>query len=245
MDVERQAGGRVPIDVRVHPDAWESSAAAALIKSAEEWAMAHAGRGDLLRAFAYEREDYLRRALEEGGYRLVRYHFFMGIMLGNEFPMPVWPQGIEVRAFRPEDEQAVYEAIMEAFRDHWDFQAEPRPHWRQRTLERDDFDPALWLIAWDGHEVAGFSLNTWHFSGDPRYGWVGSLGVRRPWRRRGLGSALLRASFSEFAARKATRVGLGVDAENVTGAVRLYERAGMTVERRFDIYQKAVESTPG
>jgi ribosomal protein S18 acetylase RimI-like enzyme len=55
----------------------------------------------------------------------------------------------------------------------------------------------------------------------------------------------LRASFSEFAARKATRVGLGVDAENLTGAVRLYERAGMTVERRFDIYQKAVDSTPG
>jgi mycothiol synthase len=200
LDVERAEGGRVPMDVRVHPDAWQSGVAAALIRSAEEWAREHAAEGDLLRAFAYEHEDFLRRALERGGYRFIRYFFLMGVTLADELPPPEWPQGTEVRAFRNEDEPAVYEAFTEAFRDAWDFQPVPRGHWRQRSLERDDFDPALWLIAWDGDEVAGFSLNGWDISGDPTRGWVGSLGVRRPWRRRGLASALLRASFSEFGA---------------------------------------------
>jgi mycothiol synthase len=245
LDMEREEGWRVPMDVRVHPDARESGVVDALIRTAEGWAREHAGEGEVLRAIAFEREDFLRRALEEAGYRFIRFHFFMGITLGGELPMPEWPLGIDVRGFRAEDEQAVYEAVMEAFRDHWDFRPEPYSHWRQRSVERDDFDPSLWLIAWDGDELAGFSLNNWEISGDPTRGWVGSLGVRRTWRRRGLATALLQASFSAFAGRGATHVALAVDAENLTGAVRLYERVGMRVERRFDGYEKAVGTTPG
>jgi ribosomal protein S18 acetylase RimI-like enzyme len=81
-------------------------------------------------------------------------------------------------------------------------------------------------------------MGQWHTSGDPAFGWVEVLGVGRPWRGRGLGLALLRHAFVEFAARGATRVGLGVDAENTTGAVRLYERAGMQPVRRQDVYEK-------
>jgi mycothiol synthase len=136
----------------------------------------------------------------------------------------------------------VYEADMEAFSDHWDFHVEPFAVWCERTVERDDFDPSLWLIAWDGDEVAGFSLNSWHSSGDPTYGWIHVLGVRRRWRRRGLGSALLRASFREFGRRGGTRVGLAVDAENLAGAVALYERVGMRMDRRYDVYEKCLSS---
>jgi mycothiol synthase len=238
MDVERRAGGRIQMDVCVHPDAWGSAAASTLIGAAEAWARADTREGDFMRAFAFEREDYLRQALEDRGYGFIRHHLFMLIELSSEPPDPGWPEGILVRPFRPGDERAVYEADMEAFSDHWDFQVEPFALWRERTIERDDFDPSLWLIAWDGEDVAGFSLNSWHSSGDPTYGWVHVLGVRRPWRRRGLGSALLRASFCEFARRGATRVGLAVDAENLTGAVALYERVGMSAVRRYDIYEK-------
>ena len=70
--------------------------------------------------------------------------------------------------------------------------------------------------------------------GEPGLGWVGILGVRSPWRRRGLGDALLRASFAALYERGLRRVGLGVDTENVTGALRLYERAGMRAVRRTD-----------
>jgi mycothiol synthase len=242
MDVERRAGGRIHLDVCVHPDTWESTTASALIGAAESWARAHAQEGDVLRAFAWEREDYLRQALEERGYRFIRHHLYMLNELAPEPSEPEWPQGILVQSFRSGEERVVYEADMEAFSDHWDFQAEPFAAWRERTVERNDFDPSLWLIAWDREDVAGFSLNSWHSSGDPTYGWVHVLGVRRPWRRRGLGSALLRASFCEFARRGATRVGLAVDAENLTGAVALYERVGMRAVRRYDIFEKRLET---
>ena len=78
----------------------------------------------------------------------------------------------------------------------------------------------------------------WHWSGDPAFGWVGVLGVRKAWRKRGLGRALLLHSFGDFRDRGAARVGLGVDAENTTGAVRLYESAGMHVVRRMDTYER-------
>ena len=102
------------------------------------------------------------------------------------------------------------------------------------------FDPTLWFVAEEGDEIAGVALCSWHQSGDPQFGWVNVLGVRRPWRKRGLGLALLLHAFAEFGRRGATRVGLGVDAENTTGAVRLYERAGMSVARRNDTYEKVV-----
>jgi mycothiol synthase len=243
MDVERRAGGRIQMDVCVHPDAWGSAAASTLIGAAEAWARADTREGDFMRAFAFEREDYLRQALEDRGYGFIRHHLFMLIELLSEPPDPGWPEGILVRPFRPGDERAVYEADMEAFSDHWDFQVEPFALWRERTVQRDDFDPSLWLIAWDGEDVAGFSLSSWHSSGDPTYGWVHVLGVRQRWRRRGLGSALLLASFSEFGRRGATRVGLAVDAENLTGAVALYERVGMSAVRRYDIYEKRWSSS--
>src|SRR5439155_25355916 len=99
---------------------------------------------------------------------------------------------------------------------------------------------ALWWLAEDGGELAGFSRNSWHFSGAPSFGWIDSLGVLPAWRRRGLGTALLRHSFLDFRSRGATRVGLGVDTENVTGAVALYERVGMRIHRSSDTYEKVL-----
>ena len=94
--------------------------------------------------------------------------------------------------------------------------------------------PVAWLLAWDGDELAGCSLNYPERVGDTELGWVGTLGVRTAWRRRGLGDALLRASIAALYERGLRRVGLGVDTENVTGALRLYERVGMYVVRRSD-----------
>ena len=135
----------------------------------------------------------------------------------------------------------MYECAQESFADHWDFRRIPFDVWRSFMAADSRFDPELWWLAEDGDELAGVCLNFWHFSGDPTFGWIGTLGVRRPWRRRGLGLALLRHSFVDFKRRGATRVGLGVDAENTTGAVRLYERAGMRPVRRNDAYDRALD----
>jgi mycothiol synthase len=162
----------------------------------------------------------------------------MRIDLRDDLPEPSWPDGISVRTMEPGDEERVYEANNEAFADDWHFQPQPFERWCSDAFGREGFDPTLVLLAEDDGELAGFSASSWHFSGDPEFGWIGILGVRPRWRRRGLATALLLHSFQDFRGRGATRVGLGVDAQNTTGAVELYERVGMHVARRNDTYEK-------
>jgi ribosomal protein S18 acetylase RimI-like enzyme len=90
----------------------------------------------------------------------------------------------------------------------------------------------------DGDEIAAISLCRFKITDDPEMGFVDTLGVRRPWRRQGLALALLHHTFTEFQNRGQKRVGLGVDAASLTGATRLYEKAGMHVARQFDNYAK-------
>ena len=84
----------------------------------------------------------------------------------------------------------------------------------------------------------GICLGRTHESADPDMGWISVLGVRRPWRRRGLALALLQHSFREFRARGRLRAGLGVDADSETGAVELYARAGMREVRRYESWER-------
>ncbi|MDX1615767.1 MAG: GNAT family N-acetyltransferase, partial [Candidatus Promineifilaceae bacterium] len=111
-------------------------------------------------------------------------------------------------------------------------------------IERDDaFDPTLWHLAIDDDQIAGVSLCRPSSHQDPAMGWISTLGVRRPWRRQGLGLALLRQSFLEFHKRATVKVGLDVDSQSLTGATRLYRKAGMRELRRYDLYAK--ELRPG
>ncbi len=229
LDVVTEDDEHHVADVR----ALEREPADALIGAAE----ARAG-GGRLHGVAQGDDDLMRRVYEDGGYALIRHSFQMRIELGGEVPEPDWPEGLVVRTFRDGDERRVHAAQQDAFADHWDFHPQSFEQWRSYTLDRHDFDPELWWLVEDGDELAGVALSSWHFSGDREFGWVHMLGVRPRWRRRGLGHALLQQSFRTFRERGATRVGLGVDAESTTGAVRLYERAGMRVVRRNDLYEK-------
>jgi ribosomal protein S18 acetylase RimI-like enzyme len=141
-----------------------------------------------------------------------------------------------VAPLEPGDERTVYEAMEEAFADHWGFVSFPYDEWRAWMLDREEADPTLWRLVWEGDEVAAAALN----SVKEGEGWVNVLGVRRPWRRRGLGLALLHESFGEFRRRGLAKAMLGVDSENPTGATRLYERAGMRVERIADTFEKVL-----
>jgi mycothiol synthase len=183
----------------------------------------------------------------EQGYQLVRHGLRMVIDLDERPPEPVVPEGIHIRPYvRGEEERAVMKAAVEAFRDHWGFVDKPFEmvyeewtHW----LDNDpNFDPSLWLVAMDGEDIAGMALCIPKTTEDPAMGWIDTLGVLRPWRRRGLGLALLLHIFGEFYRRGKLRVGLGVDAENLTGALRLYEKAGMYVSRQYDTYEKELRA---
>jgi mycothiol synthase len=147
------------------------------------------------------------------------------------------PPGIEIRGIQPERDLARVHAIfVEAFREEWGYRVIPFEEWSSLEVETTTYDPSLWLLATDGDEAVGaLSGVVW---GDR--GWVGELGVRKPWRGRGIASALLRRAFATFASRELPRVMLNVDAANPTGAVRLYERLGMRTVRGWDVYEKRV-----
>jgi mycothiol synthase len=193
-----------------------------------------------LRATIYSHEERTHELLRAERFAVVRHHWQMRIALGEAPAPPNWPEGIVVRPMRPGvDEHAVYEAVEEAFGDHWGHTPRSFAEWRQLMIEHDDFDPALWQVAWDGERVAGAALCTYRYG----IGWIRNLGVRRPYRRRGLGMALLQHAFGMFYRLGTREVGLGVDAGSPTGATRLYERAGMQVERRADTYERTVDAT--
>jgi ribosomal protein S18 acetylase RimI-like enzyme len=177
---------------------------------------------------------------ENEGYKPIRYSWRMEITLDASPSTPVWPAGIELRPFiLSEHNQTVFEAHEEAFRDHWGYTPGTFERWQHHLTSREEFDPSLWFIAWDGGQVAGYSLCRYRMG----IGWVGTLGVRRAWRKRGLGLALLNHSFGEFHRRGQPVIGLGVDAANPTGATRLYQKAGMHVANEYVIYEK--EFRPG
>ena len=223
--------GRIWIDLRGRPSA-------ALL----DWAEQRAGaKGHRLISGSWSSNEGLLRELQQRGYELVRHSLRMAIDLGEPTPEPHWPEGIDVRSFRPGDGRAFYEAQQESFADSWEPVAETFESWSHWLLESPAFDPELWFLAFEGAETAGFAICNQR-SGEPQTASVRLLGVRRPWRRRGLGRALLLHAFAEFRHLGFRRAGLGVDAESLTGAHRLYESVGMHVERRFDIYEKPASS---
>jgi len=193
--------------------------------------------------------DYVHRLYESRGFKLIRHSYQMHIDLDKEPEAAIWPLGITLRPFDAERHAPdVYRSVDEAFSDHFGHQEEPFevgfPRWRHLMIEnKETFDASLWFVAVDGDEVAGVSLCRLMPQDGGEIGWVSQLGVRRPWRKRGLGKALLLHSFAEFAARGLLKVGLGVDASNLTGALRLYENAGMHVAQQYDRYEK--ELRPG
>ena len=140
---------------------------------------------------------------------------------------------------RPRDHRLLFDAFIEVWQDTNDPIDETFEEWAHWHVERDSYDPTLWFLAVAGDELAGFSLCRTD-PVDPNAGYVSLLGVRRPWRRQGLGEALLLHSFTAFRERGLTRGTLGVDASSVTGATRLYERAGMRVYRDTVFLERAV-----
>jgi mycothiol synthase len=173
----------------------------------------------------------------QAGFEIIRHSFQMRIELDARPAAAVFPEGIEVRPMREGEEERIHAAHMSAFADHWEFHEQTFEEWRRWHRDRESFDAELWFLALAGDEIAGLALCAQAFTGEPDFGWVELLGVRPAWRRRGLGEALLRHGFRELYARGFTRIGLGVDADNTTGAVRLYERVGMHQVRRNDTWE--------
>ena len=182
------------------------------------------------------------------GYRVVRHNFRMVIEMVRPPSQPTKPEGIVIRPFiRDEEGRALVQAICEAFRDNWGYVERPfeleYQRWMHILDSDDDGETArYWFVAVDGNEIVGFALSRLGMSQDPEEAWIYVVGVRPAWRRRGIALALLRQSFWGLYQQGQRRVSLEVDTQNLTGATRLYEKAGMRVESRYDFLEKELRS---
>jgi ribosomal protein S18 acetylase RimI-like enzyme len=186
--------------------------------------------GARLLGFLDEEDEGLRRVYEESGYKVIRHSYRMEVDLADLADDPGPPQGVAIRTMRDRELEQVYEVHEQSFEDAWMHTRKPFEQWQHWFVKAPTFDPSLWFVAEADGRLVGVSICRRQET-EEGLGWVRVLGVLRSHRRRGIGEALLRHSFAELARRGFERVGLGVDAESPTGAVALYERAGMRVAR--------------
>ncbi len=223
-------------DVKVDPQADADEVVPALVSWLEE--RTERGR---LRVWTSEDDRRITDAFTALGFAPTRHSYRMEIDLDGEARRPAWPDGITVRPVREDEHRLVYDTVIEVWRDTSDPIDETFDEWAHWMTRTETFDPSLWFLAFAGDELAGFSLCR-QSSTDPTAGYVGTLGVRRPWRKQGLGEALLLHSFDAFRGRGWSRGTLGVDASSPTGATRLYERAGMRVYRDTALFDRPVRA---
>lgn len=192
-----------------------------------------------IHAAAPEPDGEARTLFESRGYREVRRFYEMAIELTEERTQPGLPDGLTVDEVRDGEYGAFYEALNEAFAEHWEWHPTPFADWLElrQGQHRDEHGP-VWFVVRDGDELAGVTRNDASVAGG---GYVGAIGVRPAWRGKGVAKALLCRTFAEFWRRGTTRVTLDVDSENTTGAVALYERVGMHVEACGVAFEKANE----
>jgi mycothiol synthase len=232
--VVRERGEVWRVEGYVHPDTLGRGIGKLIATALEE----DAARGGARRIqnSVLEVDAAARKLLESLGYRAVRVFRELRIELGEPPPAPEWPHGLRVVPFDPErDALAFHAAHQEAFADHWEYIPRDFESWSRFHLAGDRFDPTLWCVLSTGDEIAAGTICTGDTYGG---GWVQALFTRRPWRKQGVGAALLRDAFGRFWERGEHSVGLGVDAESDTGAFRLYERAGMLPALGWVMYEK-------
>jgi GNAT superfamily N-acetyltransferase len=232
-------------DGYVHPDYINLGVGTSLLgrldaRARQEVPLAPPGLRVFIRNGAGVNEKNARVIHEEAGFTPIRFSWRMEISLDSHPDTACWPVNIELRPFDlASQDHILYLAHQDAFRDHWGHTPRPYEFWQTNVSGHPDFDTDQWYLAWDADQIAGYSL----CRSRQGLGWVGTLGVRRPWRKQGLGMALLKHSFQELYRRGYSTIGLTVDASNPTGATRLYERAGMHVASQFIVYEK--EYRPG
>jgi mycothiol synthase len=195
----------------------------------------------LVQAFVGDANQAATALIRGSGYEPVTYMAEMVRPSVDDLPDHPLPEGLEIRPVREEDVRTIWEADMEAFKDHWGY-VEPTETEFERFRAYPYLDPTLWKIAWDDEGVAGqvksFIDTAQNEAHGRKRGWTEQISTARRWRRRGVAKALIVESIRELAARGMTEVALGVHTENPTGAYQLYQSLGYEVSRTWTTYRK-------
>jgi len=179
------------------------------------------------------------------GYRVTRYGFEMRRRVGDPITQGALPDGLEVRPVRPDDYRTIWDADVEAFRDHFEASVRTDADYEQ-WITSPTLDTSLWQVAWDGDDVAGSVITSINAEENEKLGlkiaWLDHISVRRPWRKRGVASALIASTLHILRERGMEIAALGVDAENPTGALRVYEAMGFARHKTGISYRKALDT---
>ena len=230
----REQGELWRAEAYVHPDAFGRGIGRLIATELDALAAVRGARR--IQNGVFEVDAAARTLLESLDYAAVRVFRELRVELDAPPPAPAWPAGLQIVPFEPErDARDFHAAHQEAFTDHWDYAPRDFDEWSASHLDSERFDPSLWCVVRDGDEVAAGTICTADTYGG---GWVHALFTRRPWRKQGVGAALLRDALGRFWERDERSVGLGVDSASGTGAFRLYERAGMTATLGWVMYEK-------
>ena len=189
-----------------------------------------------------EHEHDIKRLIESAGYNIVRWEYEMTRSLDQEIPEFQLPEAVERRPVADADAEAIFAAASEAFIDHWGetdwFATKALAEWR----ESPTYDPSLWAVAWDGNEIVGMVLNYVDARENEEYkrkrGYTETICVRAPWRGRGIAKALITHSLRMWKSKGMTEAAHGVDTQNPTGALHLYENLGYRPVKTHFTYRK-------
>ncbi|MBN1231564.1 MAG: GNAT family N-acetyltransferase [Anaerolineales bacterium] len=194
-----------------------------------------------------QRATPLVKKLEGLGYSQFRFSHKMLITMDYPPEKPIYPAGLEIRPFAIQQAETLYKAKEAVFKDHFGYIERPfekgLANFLEQIKERPNADPDNWIIIWHEDEIAGFCLVDKYHDGIEDEGYIGLLGVTRPWRKKSLGLAMLKQAFREFYQRGKMKVSLHVDGLSLTGATRLYEKAGMKIDSTELEFEK--ELRPG
>jgi mycothiol synthase len=238
--VVRERGELWRVEGYVHPDALGRGIGRLIATGLEEDAARRGARR--IQNGVLEADSAARWLLESLGYTAVRVMREMRIELEAPPPAPEWPDGLRAVAFdQARDALEFHAAHEEAFADAWGHTPHDFESWSKVHIGSERFDPTLWCVVRAEDEIAAGTICTADTYGG---GFVHALFTRRPWRKQGVGAALLRESFRRFWRRGEHSVGLGVDAASATGAFRLYERAGMAPALGWVVYEKDFGDNP-
>jgi len=230
-----EQGGPLDLFIFVDPDHRTKGIGTLLLSWGERLARELGAEG--VRAEVPEGDLAGHELLHSRGFVQVRSGFTMSKTLADGEEVPPPPDGVRIRRSVDGDERALYEVHEASFADHWGFRPSTFDAFND-SLHADNWDPSLVFLAEAGGGVVGHLVSVL----DEDAGFVAMLGVIKPWRGRGIATALLHRAFAEISTRDRTEVKLGVDALNPHGAVALYESVGMTVERRMDIFERGTDS---
>jgi mycothiol synthase len=191
-----------------------------------------------------ENNKTLLQLFASNGYKSNLSFIIMELVMEQSPPRPEWIDEISVRSFiKNQDERATYRTDEEASEDKGYHDPLSYEGWVKRMrMDQESFDPELWFLACQDQDIVGVALNLYHKESDT--GWVDHLGVRRAWRKSGIGKALLLHSFGEFYKRGICRIKLSVDSKSLTNAPRLYESVGMSTVQQYHIYRKEIYEVP-